>query len=79
MRILDLGCGSGYLTFPIAEGNPDCEVIGLDIVSDAIDANRSRVREAELDNLTFVSYDGINFPFEAGMFDLVVTLSLIHI
>ena len=22
MRILDLGCGSGYLTFPIAERNP---------------------------------------------------------
>ena len=78
MRILDLGCGSGYLTFPIAERNPDCEVTGLDIVSDAIDANRSRVREAELDNLTFVSYDGIDFPFEAGTFDLVVTRYSLH-
>ena len=78
MRILDLGCGSGYLTFPIAEGNPDCEVTGLDIVSDAIDANRSRAREAELDNLTFVSYDGIDFPFEAGTFDLVVTRYSLH-
>ena len=30
MSILDLGCGSGYLSFPIAEKNPGCEVIGLD-------------------------------------------------
>ena len=78
MRILDLGCGRGYLTFPIAEGNPDCEVTGLDIVSDAIDANRSRAREVELDNLTFVNYDGIDFPFEAGTFDLVMTRYSLH-
>ena len=32
MRILDLGCGSGYLAFPMAKNNPDIEVIGLDIV-----------------------------------------------
>ena len=64
MRILDLGCGSGYLTFPIAERNPHCEVTGLDIVSDAIEVNRGRAREAELDNLTFVSYDGIDFPLQ---------------
>lgn len=35
MRILDLGTGSGYLAFPMAKNNPDSEVIGLDIVSDA--------------------------------------------
>ena len=78
MRILDLGCGSGYLTFPIAEGNPDCEVTGLDIVSDAIDVNRSRAQEAGLNNMSFVSYDGIDFPFEAGTFDLVVTRYSLH-
>ena len=33
MRILDLGCGSGYLAFPMAKNNPDIEVIGLDIVN----------------------------------------------
>ena len=25
MKILDLGCGSGYLSFPIAKNNPDCD------------------------------------------------------
>ena len=78
MRILDLGCGSGYLTFPIAERNPYCEVTGLDIVSDAIEVNRSRAQEAGLNNLSFVSYDGIGFPFEAGLFDLIVTRYALH-
>ena len=78
MRILDLGCGSGYLTFPIAERNPHCEVTGLDIVSDAIEVNRSRAKDMGLNNLAFVSYDGIDFPFEAGSFDLVVTRYALH-
>ena len=78
MRILDLGCGSGYLTFPIAERNPHCEVTGLDIVCEAIDVNRSRTKDMGLNNLAFVSYDGIDFHFEAGSFDLVVTRYALH-
>ena len=78
MRILDLGCGSGYLTFPIAERNPHCEVTGLDIVCEAIDVNRSRAKDMGLNNLAFVSYDGIDFPFEAGSFDLGVTRYALH-
>ena len=78
MRILDLGCGSGYLTFPIAERNPHCEVTGLDIVSDAIDVNRIRAKDKGLKKLSFVSYDGIDFPFEAGSFDLVITRYALH-
>ena len=54
MRILDLGCGSGYLSFPIARNNPNCEVIGLDIVSEALDSNRCRAEKEELNNLIFV-------------------------
>ena len=78
MRILDLGCGSGYLAFPMAKNNPDIEVIGLDIVSDTLRANRSRANKEGIKNLTFVSYDGIDFPFEDDSFDLVVTRYALH-
>ena len=78
MRILDLGCGSGYLSFPVARNNPGCEVIGLDIVSDTLRANRSRANKEGIKNLTFVSYDGIDFPFEDDSFDLVVTRYALH-
>lgn len=55
MKILDLGCGSGYLSFPTAERCPDCEVIGLDIVSNALNVNHVKVEEKRLNNLLFVS------------------------
>ena len=78
MRILDLGTGSGYLSFPIAKNNPACEVIGLDIVNEALEANRARADAEGIKNLSFISYDGIDFPFEKDFFDLVVTRYALH-
>ena len=78
MRILDLGTGSGYLSFPIARNNPGCDVIGLDIVNAALETNRARAIAEGIKNLTFVSYDGIDFPFEKDSFDLVVTRYALH-
>ncbi len=78
MRILDLGTGSGYLSFPIAKNNPGCEVIGLDIVNTALEANRMRADSEGIKNLYFISYDGIDFPFEEKSFDLVVTRYALH-
>ena len=78
MRILDLGTGSGYLSFPIAKNNPGCEVICLDIVNAALEANQARATAERINNLSFVSYEGIDFPFEAGYFDLVVTRYALH-
>ena len=78
MRVLDLGCGSGYLTFPMAKNNPDSEVIGLDIVSETLEANRFRANKEGIMHLSFVSYDGIDFPFETDSFDLVVTRYALH-
>ena len=34
MKILDLGTGTGYLSFAIAKRYPDCEIYGLDIVAE---------------------------------------------
>ena len=44
MKILDLGCGSGYLTFPIAKGNENVYVVGLDIVTDTLERNTISMR-----------------------------------
>ena len=78
MKILDLGTGSGYLAFRIAKDNPGCIVTGLDIVSATLEANTKRAQEEGVNNLSFVSYDGISFPFEDGMFDVVVTRYSLH-
>ena len=78
MKILDLGTGSGYLAFPVAQKNPGCEIVGLDIVDSALEVNRARTEEEGIQNLSFVSYDGIDFPFENDTFDLVITRYALH-
>ena len=44
-KLLDLGCGSGYLTVPIAEMNENAHVIGLDIVTDTLERNTKKAIE----------------------------------
>lgn len=78
MRILDLGCGSGYLTFPIPKRNENAYVVGLDIVTNTLERNTEKAQEMDIKNLRFISYDGITFPFEDKSFDLVVTRYALH-
>lgn len=78
MKILDLGTGSGYLAFPFAEKYNKAEVIGLDIVEKTLEKNRRKAEQEELHNLQFVSYDGMDFPFEADFFDIIITRYALH-
>ena len=50
MKVLDLGCGSGYLTFPIAKRNENASVIGLDIVTDTLKQNSLKAQEMGINN-----------------------------
>lgn len=78
MNILDLGTGTGFLAFPLAEKYPQAKVTGLDIVEKALDKNRIRAEGKELKNLQFISYDGMVFPFRDNTFDIVVTRYALH-
>ena len=40
MKILDLGTGTGYLSFPFAERYKQVEIVGLDIVEETLEKNR---------------------------------------
>jgi ubiquinone/menaquinone biosynthesis C-methylase UbiE len=77
-KILDLGTGSGCLAFPISKINNKSEVIGLDIAVRTLAQNREKASQIGLNNLNFVDYDGINFPFENNVFDYVVTRYALH-
>lgn len=78
MKILDLGAGSGYLSFPIAKKNPTISIIGLDIVEKALESNRTKAREENIRNISFVSYNGIDFPFADNEFDMVISRYALH-
>lgn len=73
-----MGCGSGYLTFPIADRNPKIEVIGLDIVTNTLKSNREKRDRFGLTNLEFVEYNGEIFPFAEDSFDIAVSRYSLH-
>lgn len=78
MKVLDLGCGSGYLTFPMAKENKDANIIGLDIVTNTLNDNIEKAKKDSVSNLEFKSYDGSIFPFLDNTFDIVVTRYALH-
>ena len=78
MKILDLGTGSGYLSFPIAKKHSDISIIGLDIVEKALEVNRFKAKEENVRNISFITYDGIDFPFSDSEFDMVISRYALH-
>lgn len=78
MKILDLGTGSGYLAFPFAEKYKQVEVAGLDIVEKTLEENQRKVELEGINNLRFVSYDGMDFPFDDNSFDIVISRYALH-
>ena len=64
-RVLDVGCGTGYLTQHLGG-----EVVGLDQSAAMLDLARERVPWAH-----FVRGDALNLPFADGSFDRVFASS----
>lgn len=77
-EILDLGTGSGYLAFRIARENSSCKVTGLDIVEKALEEDRNKAGELGINNISFTSYKGNEFPFESNSFNIVTTRYALH-
>jgi SAM-dependent methyltransferase len=71
-RILDVGCGKGFLMFDWTLAVPGVEVYGIDISSYAIANSKEEVRDRmQVANAT-------ELPFDTGSFDLVYSLNTLH-
>ena len=71
-RILDVGCGKGYLLYEFTQVVPGVEVVGLDISQYAIDNAKSEVQPfLKLGN-------AVSLPFEDDTFDFVVSITTLH-
>ncbi|MDE7206734.1 MAG: class I SAM-dependent methyltransferase, partial [Lachnospiraceae bacterium] len=77
-KILDIGTGTGYLAFPLAEKFPAANVCGIDIAETMMKKNNTIVREKNIPNLTFEAFDGFTYPFSDESFDLIVTRYAFH-
>ncbi len=77
-KILDIGTGTGYLAFPLAEKFSESTIYGIDIAETTIEKNNKLAKEKGFSNLTFQSFDGLKYPFSKESFDLIVTRYAFH-
>jgi ubiquinone/menaquinone biosynthesis C-methylase UbiE len=71
-RILDVGCGTGWLAAGLRRGRPDLEVVGSDLSEGMLG------KAAEAGAWPLVQGDAERPPFRPGSFDLVVARGVIH-
>ena len=74
-RLLDMGCGTGWTSVLFAKKGYD--VVGQDLVPEAIEAGRQLKQESGLDNLEFIVSDYESLSFEEE-FDIVVFFDCLH-
>ena len=71
-KILDIGCGKGYLLYDFLKVIPDAEVYGIDISSYAIANSKKEIQ----DHLRVGS--STDLPWPNDYFDLVISITTLH-
>ena len=71
-KILDIGCGKGFLLYDFLKVIPDAEIYGIDISEYAISNSKQEIRHRlQVGN-------AINLPWKDNTFDLVVSITTLH-
>ncbi len=71
-KILDIGCGKGYLLYDFLKVIPGAEIYGIDISGYAITNSKPEIRN----NLQVGN--AINLPWPDNTFDLVISITTLH-
>src|SRR5258708_27934990 len=71
-RVLDVGCGKGFLLYDLTQAVPGIEVRGLDISDYAIANAKEEVRPF------LTQAHAKSLPFDDKSFDLVISITTLH-
>ena len=78
MRILDVGCGTGFLARLLARTLDDVQVVGLEADEKMLDhAHQLLAREGLTERVGLRRGDAYRLPFPDGTFDLVTSQTLL--
>jgi ubiquinone/menaquinone biosynthesis C-methylase UbiE len=77
--LLDLGCGSGTYSRPLAKTLNRGAVVGLDVSVPMLDYASSRARAEQLENLLLIHGSALDLPFPKDEFDAVNCCATIHL
>ncbi|MGE5390786.1 MAG: class I SAM-dependent methyltransferase [Deltaproteobacteria bacterium] len=71
-KVLDVGCGKGFLLYEFTQVVPGIEVVGLDISKYAIDNAKEEIKPCLVQGLAQ------ELPFADNSFDLVYSITTLH-
>ena len=74
-RILDVGCGTGSLTFALAEAANLAKIAAIDASEIYLDAARAKNKDPRI---SFERADACALPFEDAGFDRAMSLLVLH-
>lgn len=75
-QILDVGCGTGYITNLLAQMHPDCKFTAIDFAN-GIDYGRAFARQQGTDNVTWIKADFLEHSFDQ-QYDVIVCQGVFH-
>ena len=71
-KILDIGCGKGFLLFDILKILPNAEVFGIDISKYAIKNAKEEIKDK------LILGNSTDLPWKNNFFDLVISINTFH-
>jgi SAM-dependent methyltransferase len=77
-RILDLGCGLGHNSVPLARAFPQSDVVAIDVAAPMLRYGHARAQGMGIANLTFRQADAEHVPYPDASFDFIYTTMFLH-
>ena len=71
-RVLDVGCGKGFLLYELLQSEPGLQIDGIDISEYGIEHSKPEISE-------FLQVgNAIDLPYDDNSFDLVISINTLH-
>jgi ubiquinone/menaquinone biosynthesis C-methylase UbiE len=77
-RILDIGCGVGHNTVPVARAFPGSQVIAVDLAAPMLRYGHARAAGMGVGNVVFMQGSAESLPFEPASFDFIYSTMFLH-
>jgi len=77
-KVIDMGCGFGKSTIPLAHAFPRAQVTGVDVSEPCLKLAAAEAGNSNLSNINFRQADARRTGLKGGAFDLVTSTMLLH-